>query len=101
MLEQLSKRRDIRTFSVSPENFTGGKGEGGRAEKGTGSYPSRELGVGWKVSPSVDIESGETFTMADIAGSGAIKHIWVTDASPSGRKLILRIYWDGSDKPSQ
>lgn len=100
MLEQLSKKQNITTFSVSPENFTGEKGNGGRAETGTGAYPARELGVGWKVSPSVVVPAGEIFTMADIKGEGAIKHIWVTDAAKKGRELILRIYWDGNETPS-
>ena len=31
MLNGLTLKKDIRTFSVSPENPTGGKGEGGKA----------------------------------------------------------------------
>ena len=100
MFEQLSKKQKIRSFSVSPENFTGEKGKGGMATEGTGKSAARELGVGWKVSPSVYIEAGKTFTMADIKGMGAIRHIWLTDSAPAGRLFILRIYWDGSDTPS-
>ena len=65
---------------------------------GTGAIHSRDLGQGWKVSPSVDIEAGETKTIADISGSGAIQHIWMT---PTGhwRFTIIRIYWDGEEQP--
>ena len=66
MMNYLSKKHDIRTFSVSPENFTGEKGKGGMATEGTGARCARELGLGWKVSPSVDIQPGEVFTMAEI-----------------------------------
>src|SRR5687768_15705159 len=85
---------DVETRSISPENFTGEKGKGGMATKGTGEGPAHDLGQGWKVSPSVRIEAGQTFTLCDIKGSGAIQHIWMT---PTGhnRFSILRIYWDG------
>src|SRR5688572_175037 len=64
-----------RTRSISPENFTGTKGEGGTATEGTGKEAARELGQKWKVSPSVKIEAGQTFTLAQITGPGAIQHI--------------------------
>ena len=62
--------------------------------------PARELGQGWKVSPSIRIEAGKTFMLADIEGSGAIQQIWVTPANVRWRDLILRIYWDGQEHPS-
>jgi hypothetical protein len=85
--------------SVSPENFNGAKGAGGKAETGTGSGAARELGQGWKISPSVVIKAHSTFTVAEIDGSGSIQHIWMT---PTGnwRWEILRIYWDGEPTPS-
>jgi hypothetical protein len=90
---------DAKTRSISPENFTGEKGKGGMATKGTGERASSKLGIGWKVSPSVNIKAGETFELASIEGPGAIQHIWMT---PTGiwRNSILRIYWDGQDNPS-
>lgn len=100
MMEKLCLSKNARTFSVCPENFTGGKGVGGSATHGTGESPARELGIGWKISPSVIIPAGQRFTLADIRGSGSIKHIWITDDAPAGRLLVLRMYWDGSDKPS-
>lgn len=99
-MSSLSRISNTVSRSVSPENFTGEKGRGGMAEEGTGASCARELGRGWKISPSICIKAGQTFTLADIAGMGAIRHIWMTDTCPANRRLILRIFWDGSEKPS-
>ena len=98
-LNTLSTLDDARSRSISPENFTGAKGKGGMATEGTGEPCARELGQGWKVSPSVRIEAGQTFELADIAGPGTIEQIWMT---PTGnwRFSILRIYWDDQQHPS-
>jgi hypothetical protein len=95
----LYRLSQAKTRSVSPENFTGEKGRGAMATEGTGAKAARDLGVGWKISPSVHIEPGQTFTLADIKGPGAVQHIWMT---PTGhwRHSILRIYWDGEAAPS-
>ena len=99
-LSNLSILSNAKTRSVCPENFTGEKGKAGMATEGCGARAARDLGQGWKVSPCVNIPSGTTFTLADISGQGAIKHIWITDSSSLPRSLILRGYWDGSDIPS-
>jgi hypothetical protein len=95
----LSKLSHAKTRSISPENFTGEKGRGGAATEGTGAAAARDLGRGWKISPSVKIKAGQTFTLGEISGQGAIQHIWMT---PTGhrRYSILRIYWDGEAAPS-
>jgi len=95
-LPRLSKAK---TRSISAENFTGEKGKGGMATTGTGEKAARELGRGWKISPCVRIKGGETFTVAEMSGPGAVQHIWMT---PSGnwRFAIVRIYWDGETTPS-
>jgi len=95
----LARLSQAKTRSVSPENFTGEKGKGGMATEGTGANAARELGQKWKVSPSVRINAGQTFTMADIEGCGAIQHIWMTPTG-NNRLTILRIYWDGEENPS-
>ena len=41
----------------------------------------------------------EEITIADIKGPGAITHIWTTYKG-GGRDLIIRFYWDGSERPS-
>ena len=98
-MQNLHLLSDAQTRSISPENFTGQKGKGGMATEGTGAQCARELGRGWKISPSVRIEPGQTFTLCDITGPGAIQHIWMT---PSGhnRFNILRVYWDDQSHPS-
>ncbi|MBD3288291.1 DUF2961 domain-containing protein [candidate division KSB1 bacterium] len=97
----LHRLSHAKSRSISPENFTGEKGKGGMATEGLGAYHARDLGQGWKISPKVDIEPGETFTMAEIEGPGAIQHIWVTPHPQSNwRFYILRFYWDGEEEPS-
>jgi hypothetical protein len=97
----LSRLSDAKTRSVSPENFSGEKGKGGMAtlEKGNAAKAARELGQGWKVNPYIYINPGETLTLAEIEGEGAIKHIWMTP-SCDYRLTILKIYWDGEAEPS-
>jgi hypothetical protein len=98
-LGNLCRLSKAKTRSLSPENFTGEKGKGGMATEGTGQRAARELGQTWKVSPSVKIEAGKTFLLADVKGPGAIQQIWMT---PTGawRYSILRFYWDGEETPS-
>jgi len=98
-LGTLSRLSSAQTRSISPENFSGGKGCGGQATTGTGASCARDLGAGWKVSPSVAIEAGECFTLADISGMGAVQQLWLT---PTGnwRFQILRLYWDDQEQPS-
>jgi len=95
----LSRLSRAKSRSISAENFTGEKGKGGMATEGTGAQAGRDLGQGWKISPSVKIKAKQTFTVAEIRGEGAIQHIWVT---PTGhwRFSILRIYWDDETTPS-
>jgi len=98
-MSNLFRLSDAKSRSISPENFNGEKGKGGMATDGTGAKASRDLGQGWKVSPSVRIKSKTTYTVAEIDGSGSIQHIWMT---PTGnwRHSIIRFYWDGETEPS-
>ena len=96
----LARLSRAKTRSISAENFTGAKGEGGMATEGTGAVAATHLGQGWKVSPSVRIEPGQTFTVAEIQGPGAIQQIWMTAFPGFWRSAILRMYWDGEETPS-
>ncbi|HEU4575269.1 MAG TPA: glycoside hydrolase family 172 protein [Chitinophagaceae bacterium] len=98
-LGNLYRLSDAKSRSISPENFTGEKGKGGMAVSGTGAGASRDLGQGWKVSPSIIIKAGTTFTLAEMYGPGSVQHIWMT---PTGnwRYSIIRIYWDDEKYPS-
>jgi hypothetical protein len=100
-LGNLSRLSDAQSRSISPENLRGEKGRAGMATEGTGKNAARELGQGWKVSPSVNIKAKSTFTVAEIDGPGAIQQIWMTPAPLDKTRLyILRFYWDGETEPS-
>ncbi|OGO93241.1 MAG: hypothetical protein A2Y17_02640 [Clostridiales bacterium GWF2_38_85] len=96
-LSNLFLLSDAKSRSICAENYTGEKSKAGMATEGMGKNCARDLGEGWKVSPYFMLEAGQTVTIADIDGSGAIKHIWTTVNS---RYVILRIYWDDSKLPS-
>ena len=83
----LSRLSDAKTRSISPENFTGEKGKGAMADpvkdkdirnKANSASCARDLGKGWKVNPYIIVKPGETFTIAEIEGPGAIQQIWMT-----------------------
>jgi hypothetical protein len=104
-LHTLSRLSHARTRSICAENPLGEKGKGAMAmppvdASGKSTGASRDLGQGWKVQPCISIAAHETATIADIAGSGAIQHIWITCSPDYWRRLVLRIYWDGEATPS-
>jgi hypothetical protein len=99
-LGNLARLSAAETRSISAENPTGAKGRGGMATAGTGAVAARELGQGWKVSPSIDIAGGATVRLAEIAGPGAIQHIWLTVHPSAWRRLVFRCFWDGEETPS-
>src|SRR5258706_8378534 len=72
---------------------------GGRAGSGTGAEAARDLGRGWKVSPSIEIRPGDTATLGQIEGPGEIRHIWIATHPDHWRTLILRGFWD-ADAPA-
>lgn len=51
---------------------------------------------------SLTIEPGKTVELAAIRGPAAVDHIWTTIAAEPfyGRKIVLRVYWDGEEAPS-
>ena len=112
LLNELWEHPEIKSRAITAENPAGESGGGARfpAQPGSASEP---LGDGWKTRPSVHIASGEVFTVADINGSGMIRHIWMTCLSDGSafrmpwlqgshpwRDMILRFYWDGQEQPS-
>ena len=98
-MNNIFRLSEAKTRSISPENFNGAKGAGGKATTGMGQGASRDLGQGWKVSPCITIKAHTTFTVAEIDGPGSVQHIWMT---PTGnwRYSILRFYWDDETTPS-
>jgi len=99
-LGNLSRLSRAKSRSISAENFTGAKNAGGMATTGSGENCARDLGQGWKVSPSIYIHAGDTVTLAEIDGPGAIQQIWLTTDPKYWRTYILRMYWDGEESPS-
>jgi hypothetical protein len=100
MLSSLSRLSSGRSRSISAENPTGAKGAGGAATEGTGAAAARDLGPGWKISPSIEVGAGATATLADIHGPGRLTHIWMTMHPDHWRSLVLRIHWEGSELPA-
>jgi len=99
-LGNLSRLSNAVTRSISAENFSGAKGQGGMATEGTGAVAARELGRGWKISPCIHVPGRATVTLADIAGPGAIQHLWMTVDPLAWRRLVLRFFWDDEETPS-
>ena len=98
-LGNLPRLSNAKSRSISAENFTGAKGAGAMATEGMGAGCARDLGRGWKISPSIVVHKHSTFTLADIEGPGAIQSIWMT-GNVGSYDTILRIYWEGQDYPS-
>lgn len=78
LLSQLGRHQNYRSRRISSYDRTGGNND------------------------RLSIEPGKTAVLAEIKGPAAIHHIWVTiSAEPFyGRKIILRMYWEGEESPS-
>jgi len=98
VLKDLTIIRSEKSRSISAENPTGSKGQGGKN--------ASQLGVGRKGRPCITVKQGETSVLADIDGPGYISSIWVTvpektsDGLFTLRNLVLRMYWDDESVPS-
>ena len=99
-LGNLARLVAAETRSISAENPTGAKGRGGMAAEGTGAEAARDLGRGWKVSPSIRIAPGQRTTLADIRGAGAIQHLWLTTHPQHWRRLLFRCHWEEDPRPA-
>lgn len=89
---------DAVSRSISAENPTGAGG--GTATCGTGAKAARDLGVGWKVSPSVVVEAGDRVVLAEIDGPGVLRHFWVTVHPRWWRQMVLRVHWEHDQYPA-
>jgi len=77
--------------SISFENPQGVRGGGGRTAEGRKGAPSRLLAP------------GESVTLADIAGPGRIRHIWMTfpPGTPEEMRAVwMELFYDGRSEPS-
>ncbi|TAK23087.1 MAG: DUF2961 domain-containing protein [Chloroflexota bacterium] len=106
MLSGLPFQAGVVTRMLTPENPTGAKGAAAPWAPNPDdphlafSRPAIDLGKGWKVRPFIGLKSGETVTIADIAGPGSIAQMWMTSDLTEFRALVLRMYWDGEVNPS-
>jgi hypothetical protein len=78
-LSSLPGLRDYKSLRISSYDVRGGNGDA------------------WRIEP------GEKKVLAEIKGAGCIKHIWMTLGIPKEdycRRIVLRMYWDGSKEPS-
>ena len=73
-MSSIARLRAGTTRSISAENPDGAPGGGGRATEGTGAHAARDLGRGWKVSPSIDVAAGEMTDLAviDVTAEGLV-----------------------------
>ena len=58
------------------------------------------LGRGWKVRPYVPLPAGRTLVLADLAGPGVIRQIFLTTNAAQLRTLVLRCTWDEAPTPA-
>lgn len=89
--------------TITPENPDGSPGGACRSHPNApnplsarSARAARDLGVGWKVSPCVDIPPGATWNLADIAGPGVIRHIWLTLNPAHLREVRFTAAFDGA-----
>lgn len=77
---------------ISPENPTGAKGAGGKANRGA------------KGAAFIVVKPGETAVLADIQGAGIIHRMWLSGTIPRNeeqRRLVrLQMFWDDAKKPA-
>jgi len=80
----------VQTRWFSFENQTGTPGAGGLTQEGR------------KGAASKAVKPGETVTLADVAGPGVVRRIWLTVPGQveTLRGWVVRAYWDGQDWPS-
>ncbi|MCE5323737.1 DUF2961 domain-containing protein [bacterium] len=98
-LSNVAKITNAKTRSISAENPNGEKGKGAMEIPQADSAGSM-LGQGWKIRPCISLEPNSKTTIAEIKGSGTIRHIWITANEKTYRNSIIRVYWDGEKIPS-
>ncbi len=94
-----------------PRSFDGPLGhlthlQSGRAQRSSSADPLRSSNRDMR-----QILPGNKLILADIKGTGTIRHIWMTFPAPepswlgengcaNHSELVIRMYWDGSDQPA-
>jgi hypothetical protein len=83
---------NLESRSISAENKTGAKGQGGKDWNGRKGSPCY-----------LHLKPGESYIFCQIEGPGVIRHIWMTivdEGALKMRNVILRFYWDDQTTPS-
>ena len=82
--------KGVLTRWYSFENPAGSPGAGGQTQEGRKGAASRS------------VQPGEVVTLADVAGPGVIRRIWLTVPGQveTLRGFVVRGYWDDQDSPS-
>lgn len=83
--------KGVETRWASMENPDAKKGEGGKER------------CGRKGSACRGMKAGETVVLAHAEGQGMVRRMWITtlpNVPKLIRGLVIRMYWDGSDKPA-
>ena len=93
----LSLLSDAKTRSICPENFTGDKGAGAMATEGAGASCARDLGRGWKMSPSVRLYYQVNYTLTDVPEDAAYFHAQFRRVNPLPYKGVYTIL-DGRER---
>jgi Protein of unknown function (DUF2961) len=81
----------IDSRAITFENPTGARGAGGTTHGGRKGAPNRRL------------RAGERVVLADIAGRGILRHLWMTylPAPPEQmRSLVLEVFYGDAAEPS-
>jgi len=88
--ELFERPAGVVTRWYSFENPNGAPGQGGRANQG-------RKGAAWKA-----VKPGETVVLADVAGPGVVRRIWLTVPGQveTLRGWVLRMYWEDQSWPS-
>jgi Protein of unknown function (DUF2961) len=82
--------KGVETRWYSFENPTGAPGAGGKSQEGR------------KGAASKTVRPAETVTLADVAGPGVVRRLWLTVPGQveTLRGFVVRAYWDDQDWPS-
>jgi hypothetical protein len=84
----------------SPAELQRRDGAGGMATEGTACDAARDLGMAGNLALSGNC-AGETFTLCDIEGEGAMQHTLLTLTGVSAaRPFCAFTYWDDQEQPS-
>src|ERR1041385_4123856 len=109
-LEDLAKPHDGRSMRATSTMRVGEVRRGGERKLDPKAEPRGDLDEqsNWD---NFRVPPGETHVLLDETGPGVITHIWLTflgpepqdwakNGSANHQEMLLRIFWDGSDRPA-